>query len=1005
MHLLLSPFLPPLVDALAVRLAVPLPSPFDVEHVVVPARPMADWLAVSLSERLGIWCNHAVYTPDRLLERLGGAAAQGADAWRILDVLSQGGPGGALAVPQRYLEGDAHGLRGVQLAFRLAALFGRYARQRPDLLRAWRRDDAAGAPPWQAELWRRAHHDLPEPVSAVDAFVASLPAAGLPHRLTVFGLSHLDALDAELILAVDRYVDVTVFAVEGDPLVDLLTGAQVERLPAPRRVSSALGRLQQGLPVEGADDTISVHSCHGRLREVEVLRDRLLMLFDRDRTLQPEDVLVLAPDIDDYAPFIESVFGTEADLHKAPEARARFPVCFADRAPTVDLPGLAAFRSLLRLSGSRRTLSGVTELLDFAPVRERFGLSEADGATCREWLELAAVRWGEDPENRVAFGNPALREHTWRWGLDRLLLGYAMEGGGRRLYDGLLPVDGIEGPAAEPLGALCTLCDALFEQLGILERLRPLDEWPAALIAAFDALVSDRGEWVRARHVLLGLLTGLRGRRQVGIVAVQTWLDSQLEVVKPQSRFFAGGITCASLRLGRAVPARVVAMLGLDHDRFPRDPVPLAFDLLADAPQVTAPREEDRVAFRAALGAASDHLHLSFLGTGSRDNQERPPSVLVAELLDLLAPAARKQALIHHPLQPFVSRAFQEPRQPSFARSWHAGALALRARSPAVAPWFSGLLPAPGDDGQVDLGLLVRFYKNPVAALLSRRLLLRIEGEVEPIPDHEPLDLSYLETWTVGEALLAGLLDGVPVADLEPAVRAMGILPLGTPGKVALEEIRTTAEGIAAVARGCPVGDRLPALRLDLPVGQRRLTGLLDGQHSHGNLFASYSKLDPKRLLPAWIRHLAACLARPAEVSTWAVGRGPANAAASHCWSPTERPAEPLGRLLALADQGMRAPLAFMPNSSLAYAGTWLGLRLDQGESDPRARVAARLAALDKWQGKRIHGGASIPGDGEDPAVARVFDAGVIDTEAFHHTALLVFAPMLGYAIPAELER
>ena len=51
-----------------------------------------------------------------------------------------------------------------------------------------------------------------------------------------------------------------------------------------------------------SDRSIQIHSCHGRARQVEILRDAILHLLDEDDTLQPRDVIVMCPDIESFAP-------------------------------------------------------------------------------------------------------------------------------------------------------------------------------------------------------------------------------------------------------------------------------------------------------------------------------------------------------------------------------------------------------------------------------------------------------------------------------------------------------------------------------------------------------------------------------------------------------------------------------------------------------------------------------------------------------------------------------
>ena len=736
-----------------------------------------------------------------------------------------------------------------------------------------------------------------------------------------------------------------------------------------------------------------------------MLRDVLLARFSADPSLQPEDVLVLAPAIDDYAPLVDGVFGTEADVNKQPGARARIPTCFADRSPLADAPALAAFRRILSLAGSRRPFSVVAELLDAPPVQARFGFAEAEGAQLRAWLEAAAVRWGEDAHFRPRFDNPALPEHSWRWGLDRLLLGYAIEGRGSRVYADLLPVDGIEGPEAQPLGVLCSFCETLFEQLARLEQPHAVSAWPDVLLTAYDALVSSWGSWSRSRGRLEALLADLNGDQVVALPALLSWLDDGLVLQQRHERFFGGGVTFASLRVGRTIPARVVCLLGLDHDRFPRDPASLAFDLMDQNPQLEdlPARDEDRLAFDAAVRAAGGHLHLSFVGLGNRDNKQRPPSVLVAELLDLLGPSLTQGAVVEHPMQPFSPRVFREPAPPSFAKAWHRGAQALLAGQQEQPAFFPTALQPDVEAEIVSVAQLVRFFRNPVAQLLKIRLDLRFDEPEEAVPDREPFALNALEKWQVGEQLVQSIVAGQEPEAIWPVLRGSGLLPMGTPGRMLFDELVGVAGGIASKALACGAGDAITDLELDLSVGEHRVMGRLDGRRTKGALYVSYAKLGPKRMLPAWIKHVVATVAGIKPQQSWVVGRGPANSADEAGFTEVIEPERSLVALLKLYGRGICEPLPFMPNSSFAYAGSYLAGLAQSGGDEQVARQWGRAKAAEKWFGKNLWGYGYVPGEGEDPAVARVFDSSVLATEAFHRAALTVCCPMFGQRIPDEV--
>src|SRR3546814_3571062 len=80
---------------------------------------------------------------------------------------------------------------------------------------------------------------------------------------------------------------------------------------------TTLFRSPAPLALHPHDQSIQVHACHSRLREVEVLHDRLRAMLDPataegarfDPPLQPREIAVLAPNIGDYLPLVRAVFG------------------------------------------------------------------------------------------------------------------------------------------------------------------------------------------------------------------------------------------------------------------------------------------------------------------------------------------------------------------------------------------------------------------------------------------------------------------------------------------------------------------------------------------------------------------------------------------------------------------------------------------------------------------------------------------------------------------------
>ena len=135
--------------------------------------------------------------------------------------------------------------------------------------------------------------------------------------------------------------------------------------------------------LDPADRSIQVHACHGRARQVEVLRDAILHLLADDDTLEPRDVIVMCPDIETFAPLIQATFGAgevvaDDELEplppelQPPDLRVRL----ADRSLRQTNPLLGVVAELIELAGRRVTASEVLDLADREPVRRRFQLED-----------------------------------------------------------------------------------------------------------------------------------------------------------------------------------------------------------------------------------------------------------------------------------------------------------------------------------------------------------------------------------------------------------------------------------------------------------------------------------------------------------------------------------------------------------------------------------------------------------------------------------------------------
>jgi exodeoxyribonuclease V gamma subunit len=686
-------------------------------------------------------------------------------------------------------------------------------------------------------------------------------------------------------------------------------------------------------------------------------------------------------------------------------------------------PVIDALERLFALGDQRLSAPQVLDLLALEVVAARFEITPQDLELMTHWLTSTNVRWGMDAEHRHAHGHPRSDQNSWRLGLRRLFLGYAIESEHPALVFDTLPAEGIEGTEAAALGKLSAFVETLFLHVAALGAPHPPAEWPAVVGGALEALCMSDEEtaWqhqeVREALSLLSTRARAAGYAEpIGGAAFGEILFETINAARPARGFLMGGVTFCSMVPLRTIPFRVVCMIGLGDRQFPRSEQSTDFDLIAHGPESRrigdrSRRSEDRYLFLEAILSARERLIMTYTGQSIRDNAPLPPSVLVSELCDYLAAStapgvARENALagtiVRHPLQAFSRRYFDgsDPHLFSYAAHYLEGA-ASQAESAVTAPeFFPHPLPREPRQDPLAVGDLVRFYQNPTAYLLNRRLELFLREKDLDVPDREPQELSPLDKYTAGHELLELLLAGVHPRDAEPIIRATGGLPLGGPGDVDFLEIVASADGIAKRVLEARRGTASPPISIEhvLPSGQK-LIGNLPESRGAGLLEYQFSRVRAKHLLGMWIRHLLYCWLGPSGASAESslIGRElSGDGVAHHRFTAVPDPARQLGALVARYHEGQDLPLWLFPTTSLAYA------EAQRKKAKPGMDLKATLDREWQTEVKR------------EPHLTRVYGSGALLSEldpaatgrtSFEELALDVFGPLLDHLISSEKER
>jgi exodeoxyribonuclease V gamma subunit len=895
----------------------PLSSPFAKEVFLIQSQGMERWLSQQLASQFGVWGNYEFLFPGKFFSSLSqkidsslsdAAFERNLMLWRI-EALLRKLDGDRFLPLMQYLSGENIDLKRYQLAQQLAQIFDQYQMMRPDMLAAWQKGQLlyqTTAETWQQALWQQITEQTGhkhrgslwlDVIAKLNAAEEGAFSEQLPERISVFGLNTMPPLFLSYLQGLSKHCQLHLLLLNpaqdfwadlaskkqrmndenfsGHPLLStlgqqgrefqemLLELAQFDFEPEsfePGEASTNLQRLQNGILNNRldeqslqADNSISIHACHSRMREVEVLKNQLLQTLESDPTLELRDIVVMAPDIQVYEPFISAVFD---DIQHA----------IADRSLRLSNNALDAFIRFLNLSQSRFGWQTVLDLLEQPVVYPGFGLSEVDLELIKHWVQDTHVRWGKSAQHKQELGLPELSENTWQAALDRLLMGYAV-GSDQDFVLGILPYKDIEGSPALALGGLCDFMQLLFKAGKDLKQAKTLKNWSAQLYYYADQLLSaaEPAERQQLNELLAELSDELPSVHNdaVELQVIVAWLEGMVAERKSSNGFLRGQLTFCSMLPMRSIPFKVIALLGMNDGEFPKIDRHPTFDLLGNNFRKgdRSHRADDRYQFLEILLSARQQLIMTYIGQSISHNDAIPPSVVISELLEVLQ--CGSDLITRHPLQPFSRRYFDHsPGLFSFSEADCETAKALAARdnassSATVNLWWQKELAKDAEEAKatevIELGELFSFFQHPQRYFLRRQMDLRFSGIEADTEEREPFSVAMLDGYAIYHEWIHEALNGKPVSVKK--LQAQGRWLAGVPGELEFERQQKTINQFVELIKAKNLGTLLDDLPIDITINSCRLVGKLSNLYRNGSLLYRYANLKGKDFICALLHH------------------------------------------------------------------------------------------------------------------------------------------------------
>ncbi len=444
---------------------------------------------------------------------------------------------------------------------------------------------------------------------------------------------------------------------------------------------------------DALDDSIQILSNYTELRELEVIKDKILEILSKDKSLKYEEIIIMAVNIDSYLPYIKLVFNFQ---------EPSLPIFVVDRDSSKDSEIFKIINFFFELLSNNFKKNDFINFLSNEIIMEKFDLKEKDIEIFNR--QFSNYLWGSDfddileyyeeisdknlfeknlmdknSNNRDFFENKNLSS---QFNIESLFLSNAIGYISTNSYfekDAFIEVNNviiplnteIEGDFIETIEKIFLAYRLLLYFYKFIKKPHHLADYKIFFEEFFDYLILDSEEYhdeiLYYRNKINEFFDEIKiNSKEIRLLSfdiLKLTLQNYLKSYQYSYGYTTGKILFSEMVSLRNVPAKVVAILGLNDINFPRNITPFSFDLMLKDKKCWDRdiRESDKYLFLESILSAKEYLFLSYIGRNAKDNKVRAPSIALKILQEDINSNLLKDCLlesIQMPIQPFSKKYF-----------------------------------------------------------------------------------------------------------------------------------------------------------------------------------------------------------------------------------------------------------------------------------------------------------------------------------------------------------
>ncbi|MFT8229916.1 MAG: exodeoxyribonuclease V subunit gamma [Enterobacterales bacterium] len=551
------------------------------------------------------------------------------------------------------------------------------------------------------------------------------------------------------------------------------------------------------------DQSININVCCDKNTEIQVLYNSLLKILEKDKSLSTKDIIVMSPNINQYIPSITSVFGNT-------NCKKYLPFNILSQKDINIDPIINAFLILLKLPEIRCTNEQILDLLKIPSVFTKFDIHEDEIKDLYKCISLSGIHWGLDDITIEKLMFPNLGKYTWKFGLNRILLGYAIDQNYGN-WENINPCN-TNGVSYDLIGKLSFFLDKISNWRNKLSNKHTIHTWIKYINNIIDDffILSNNTQCslnILKNYLIEVLKCGIisKYKKSISVKFLLYEIINFINKEKIHQGFLNGSIIFCTLTQMRSIPFKVVCLIGMNYKDYPRSKIQISnFDLMQYHPRCgdINRNNEDKSLFMEAMLSAENIFYISFTGSNI-SNYYHEQSIVVSELfnyivnshkiynlkslnIDMNIKLIQKHIYTYHndiSLIKLKNFNFYENRS---IKNLCKNFLLEKKNIINNFKFVKSLKSIKYKN--LSLNELFSFYKHPIKYWLQKRLNIYFYKSYDKLSVNEPFIVNNLTKFYIKNKLINYMINKKNINLLYDQICSIGIIPYGSLGKLYFDE-------------------------------------------------------------------------------------------------------------------------------------------------------------------------------------------------------------------------